>query len=244
MKVINFLPEDYQQRRGARRANLFCAAIGVGALVVLGGLTTFMAVRAAAISRTRKAADQQYADASRQITQMKDLEDRKAGLLHKVEVSSSLLERVPRSTLLAHLTNHLPPHTSLSNLTMRAVEVEEPNPAAEAAKGAPAPAAQDAAKKPPATIKVRRIEFVLTGLAQTDVDVAKYIGLLCADPLFQEIDLKFSEEFPYKETIRMRRFEIALLLSPKAGELLERAPAPKTVAAAPSDPGPLARGEP
>jgi Tfp pilus assembly protein PilN len=186
----------------------------------------------------RKAADLEYADASRQITQMKALEDRKTGLLHKVEVSSSLLERVPRSTLLAHLTSHLPPHTTLSNLTMRAVEVDEPAPAAAAAPGAPG-----AAKKPPAMVKVRRIEFVLTGLAQTDVDVAKYIGRLCADPLFQEIDLKFSEEFPYKETIRMRRFEITLFLSPKAGELLERAPAPKTVAAAPSDPGPLARGE-
>jgi len=245
MRVINFLPEDYQRRRSVRRANLFCAAVGVGGLLVLGGLTTLVAFRAADVNRVRLAVDRDYADAAKQITQMKELEDRKAGLLHKVEVSSSLLERVPRSTLLAHLTNHLPPHTSLSSLTMRTTEVEEPAPAPEAVKGTPpASPAPEAAKKPPAKIKVRRLGFVLVGLAQTDVDVAAYIGHLCGDPLFQEIELKFSEEFPYKETVRMRRFEIALLLNPKAGELLERPAAAKAVVAAPADKGQLARGEP
>ena len=114
MHVINFLPDDYLQRRSLRRANLLCLALGGGALVALGALSGLFVYRAMQVTVERTIAESQYAEASRQIDQLKQLENRKAGLLHKVELSTTLLERVPRSYLLARLTNYLPAHTSLT----------------------------------------------------------------------------------------------------------------------------------
>jgi len=58
------------------------------------------------------------------------------------------------------------------------------------------------------------------GLAVTDVQVAEYIARLTADPLFEEVDLKFSEEFPYEPGVTMRRFELIFRLSLEAQKLL------------------------
>jgi Tfp pilus assembly protein PilN len=249
MKVINFLPDDYLHRQGLRRANVICALIGAGALVAIGSAVGLLGVQAIGVAHMRTVVDRKYEEAGRQIKQMKELEDRKAGLLHKVELSSSLLERVPRSFVLAKLTNNLPAHTSLTSVTMltATVEVEQkPEPTPDSADAgdegkASGPkdgtakskaAAAGGKKRAPTKIKVKRVQFTLAGLATTDVDVADYIGRLCTEPIFDDVDLKFSEEFPYKENMRMRRFEIVLRLSPKAEEMVERSLGQKAATAA------------
>jgi len=226
MKVIDFLPADYLVRRYTRRANWVCAAIGAGAVLVVGAVVGLFAIRAMGVTHMRAVVDQKFDEASQQIQQMKDLESRKAGLLRKVELSASLLERVPRSYILAHLTNDLPSNVSLTTLTMNMVDQEVPVSSGAVDMGdadAPAPTKKSkASKKDVATVKVKRLQFTLGGLASTDVEVADYIARLSSDPIFEEVDLKFSEEFPYDEHTRMRRFEIVLRLSPKAAELLEQ----------------------
>jgi len=229
MRVLNFLPNDYLTRRTLRRANLICLAVAGGSLLVIGLVASGVFFRMAGIRSMRGLVDQQYEQASRQIEDLKQLEDRKQGLLHKVELSTALLERVPRSLLVARLTNCLPPHASLTSLQMQAADVDVPVPAAEAAAAAPAnPKAKGAAK--PATRKVTRLRFRLDGLAETDVQVAKFMSNLGEDPLFEDVDLQFSEEFPYKEGVTMRRFQLALLLSTSAAKTLE-GPAPTAPAA-------------
>jgi Tfp pilus assembly protein PilN len=254
MRVIDFLPSDYLARRCARRTNLMCAAIGAGAVLLMGAAVGILVIQAIGVAHMRNVVDRKYAEASRQIQQMKDLENRKAGLLRKVELSASLLERVPRSYILARMTNELPAHTSLTTLTMSVVEVEQEAPPEAAAETKPdqadgkTPAAnarakgKTPAKKGPAKIKVKRTQFVLGGLATTDVEVADYISRLSADPIFEGVDLKFSEEFPYDENTRLRRFEIVLRLNPKAPDLLEGA-TDKVLTAAPAAPAKPARGE-
>ena len=223
MHVINFLPDDYLQRRSLRRANLLCLALGGGALVALGALSGLFVYRAMQVTVERTIAESQYAEASRQIDQLKQLENRKTGLLHKVELSTTLLERVPRSYLLARLTNYLPAHTSLTSLTMRVEETQ----VKAASAGAAGKAAAPAAAKPPAgkakeeMVKVKRVRFRLDGLAQTDVEVAEFITRLNADPVFEDVDLQFSEEHQYGVNTAMRRFQISLRVSPKAEKILE-----------------------
>lgn len=221
MRVLNFLPGDYLTRRTLRRAHLICLAVAGGSLLVIGLVAGGIFFRMAGIRSMRGLVDQQYEQASRQIEDLKQLEDRKQGLLHKVELSSALLERVPRSLLVARLTNCLPAHASLTSLQMQTAEIDMPVAPTEVAPADPK--AKGAAK--PATRKVTRLRFRLDGLAETDVQVAKFMSNLGDDPLFEEVDLQFSEEFPYKEGVTMRRFQLALLLSPSAAKTLE-GPAP------------------
>jgi Tfp pilus assembly protein PilN len=221
MRVINFLPDDYLQRRSVRRANLVCLGLAGGAAVLLAVAAVFTYSGAKGAAAERAAVDRQYQEAGRQIDQLKALEDRKTGLFHKVELSTTLLERVPRSTVLARLANHLPAHTSLTMLTMRVEETE--------VRAPETPGVTPKGKVE--TVKVKQVRFRLEGLARTDVEVAEFITRLNADPLFEDVDLLFSEEFTYEEGLTMRRFQLSLRLSPKADKILETASAPVAVKA-------------
>jgi len=227
MRVINFLPDDYLQQCTLHRANLACLVVAGGALLALGGLFAYTSYQAMYAGVERAAVEAQYAEASRQIAQLKQLEDRKTGLLHKVELSTALLERVPRSHLLAKLTNYLPAHTSLTAITMRIEDVSV-RPPEGAGGGGKADAA--APKKSPGgrdeMVKVKRVRFRLDGLATTDIEVAELLTRLNADPLFDEVDLQFSEEFAYGDGPPMRRFQLSFRLSAAAEKILETAAAP------------------
>jgi len=220
MQVMNFLPRDFTERRGRRRANLLCLGLTGVALLALAGVCALHVMRAFGASSLRAVVEQQYREAGRQIEQLKLLEDRKAGLVRKVEFSADLLERVPRSHILARLTNALPSDTSLQVLVMSTVEVEVPAPKPTTTKEGDTPASKGSKSKRPEKIRRREIQFRLDGLAVTDVQVAEYIARLTADPLFEEVNLKFSEEFPYEPGVTMRRFELTFRLSLEAQKLL------------------------
>jgi hypothetical protein len=221
MRVTNFLPDDYLQRRGLRQANWVCVGIAAGTLMLLGAVVAFVLVRSWGMAGMRLLAEAQYREASRQIEDLKQLEGRKLDLLHKVELSTALLERVPRSHVLARLANHLPEHTSLTSMTMQLqeIKVKVDAPADDAAGGKKPRGA--AGKKQPRVVRITRLRFRLDGLAETDVQVAEYMSRLHTDPLFEAIDLQFSEEFPYQEGVTMRRFQMSLLLSEDAEKVLE-----------------------
>jgi len=241
MQVTNFLPDDYIQQRGIRRANWICLGIAAGTLLLLGAMVAFVFIRSWSMAGRRSLAELQYQVASRQIDDLKQLEQRKTSLLHKVELSTALLERVPRSNVLARLTNHLPEHTSLTSMTMQLEVIKmKPKNAAGAddtrsACGKPPTGA--AGKNQPRVVKVKRLRFRLDGLAETDVEVAEYISRLHADPLFENVDLQFSEAFPYQEDVTMRRFQMSLLLSEDAEKVLgsPAAEAPSVAESAPVD---------
>jgi Tfp pilus assembly protein PilN len=231
MQVMNFLPRDFMERRGRRRANLLCLGLTGVALLALAGVCALYVMRAFGVSGLRAVVEQQYREAGRQIEQLKLLEDRKAGLVRKVELSADLLERVPRSHILARLTNALPSDTSLQVLVMSSVEVEVPAPKPTTTKEDEASAApsKGSKSKRPEKIRRREIQFRVDGLAMTDVQVAEYIARLTADPLFEEVNLKFSEEFPYEPGVTMRRFELTFRLSLEAQKLLASGDAVKAV---------------
>jgi Tfp pilus assembly protein PilN len=227
INVINFLPNDYMERRGQRRANIVCLLIGGAAALGLGLASALALVSMFSSAAMRNVVEQQYREASQQIRQLKDLEERRAGLVHKVDLSTDLLERVPRSHLLARVTNYLPQKASLTGVVLRLEEVEVPAPPS--APGEPA----KGDKKAPTT-KVKKWTFRIDGLAPTDVEVAEYISRLSADPLFRDVDLQFSEEFPYREGTTMRKFQMSFRLSPDAEKMLGPTMAPAATATAPA----------
>lgn len=255
LNVINFLPEDYQERRSRRRANIVCLIMAGASVVVLGLVVGLLFLSAIGMSAMRALVDQQYRQASLQIEQLKQLEARKADLIRKVELSTDLLERVPRSQLLARLTNCLPAKAGLMGVVMKAEDVEVPvGSAAAAAAGVKAVAqatdAQDASKAgakrggkkgKAETVKVKQWVFHVDGMAPTDMEVAEYIARLGADPLFRDVDLQFSEEFPYKEGVQMRKFQLSFRLSPEAEKILGASASAATAAAA--SPAPAAKGD-
>jgi Tfp pilus assembly protein PilN len=226
MNVVNFLPRDYSERRTRRRANMICLLLSGLTVLALGMVTAVYLFRTAQVAGFREVVEQQYREASRKIEQLKVLEKQREDLLHKVELSAGLLERVPRSIVLAHLTNALPKETSLHAVTMKTekVEIDDPNApkVSTRAQGLRGRRSRQSTPK----ITVTRTLFELAGLAPTDVEVAAYIAALTADPLFGEVNMEVSEEFPLDEGVQVRRFKLVFRLSEEAEKVIEESGTP------------------
>jgi len=141
-------------------------------------------------------------------------------MINKAENTASLLERIPRSYLLAMVTNALPEQASLSQMTLNRKKI-----ISSGSKG-----------KGPETV----LGFTITGLAATDIDVARLIANLARDPITTNVDLVFSQEkdvdverFDRKFTVRNFKIDVGLDVDADVIEVLQaeaEVPAMQTLA--------------
>ena len=190
MSTINLLPDDYVQRIMRKRMNLVCTVLFA---VTLGAVVTAAMVSQEASRHTRQVretVETAYAQAAEQLKQLQNLEARKQTMVDRAESISSLLERVPRSHLLAVITNCLPENTSLTKVELDTKRiVSAPRPTDAKATKFDTMTGQAAAKPMPAVVALD-----VTGLAGTDVEVARFIANLARNPLVGAVDLAYSQE--------------------------------------------------
>src|SRR4051794_32154889 len=115
---LSFLPDDYLARKVQRRTNVICATLF---LVVMGAITSafMLSERAtAAVVARHEAVVAKYSEEAKKVDTVQQMQEKQRRMAHQAEVTASLLERVPRSYLLAEFTNSLPPGVSLIDLSM------------------------------------------------------------------------------------------------------------------------------
>lgn len=208
MSTINLMPDDYVERRLRRRADRLCLVL-FG--IVLAGVVGAVIVSDDSTSHTLQVRDQvnaSYADAAKLIDQLTQLRQQKASLLARAEQASGLLERVPRSYILGVITNACPQYMSLLAVNLETREVQAGSDAEKKATKFEA-AAQRRFKEARPTV----VEMQITGLAPTDVQVARFIADLARNPLLGSVDLVYSEE-KIVDLEPVRQFQVKLELRP------------------------------
>lgn len=215
MSTINLLPNDHIERRAIRRANLMC--------LVLFAIVTTSVLAAALVSEQnsshtrgiRDRVDAAYADAARMILQMQHLEAQRSRMLHKAELTASLVERVPRSVLLAVITNALPTNCSLLDVDLKTARIVSTTPSSLAQPGSSRNTMLTTEpREVTKSVKVR-VEMEIVGRAGTDVEVARFIANLARNPLMRSVDLVYSEEKLVNKS-PTREFQIRLELKSDA----------------------------
>ncbi len=210
MSTINLLPENHLQRRCQHRANVICMVLFV---VVIGGIFLAAAASKRNLARTlavRARVNTSYTEAAKLISQMHELEAQKVKMLRKAELTASLVERVPRSTLLAVVTKALPKGTSLESLdlqTQRIIRRAEPT---DTNKQTGSKLTTEPRKAPPTSAETT-VCAKITGFAATDVQVARFIANLARNPLMASVDLVYSEQKKVKD-VTVREFQIKTVL--------------------------------
>jgi len=209
MSMVNLLPEDYIDRQRQKRTNLLC---GILFGVVISGVLAGAAVSERAYRRTREVGDrvnQAYADAGKLIQQLKELERTRHQLLSKGEMTAGLLERVPRSYLLAVVTNSLPEGSSLIRFDLKTTVTRVPVGGVK-----PKTRFDQAGGTPPEPIETEThtdVMMVITGLAATDVEVGGFISAMRQCPLIERAELDYSQEkVVCKELVRQFRVTLHL----------------------------------
>ncbi|MEX0776598.1 MAG: PilN domain-containing protein [Phycisphaeraceae bacterium] len=212
---MSFLPQDYVESRIQRRTNLICLTLFaiVMAAVVAAFLVTVR--HGSEVKRLHTQINQDFEEAAKRLDQLQVLQDRKSQMMQKAQVTAQLLERVPRSLILSELTNMMPMTLSLTDLQLETHIKRERRPL-------DATALQEAKQKAveqgrgefarDMEVAVTDVELQLVGTAPTDVEVAQFMTALGQNPMFEDVNLVFSEQVVLDEA-QARKFKIDIRLN-------------------------------
>jgi Tfp pilus assembly protein PilN len=218
---LSFLPDDYLERKARRRANILCGVLAVIVLGVIVSAFQYMDKITKAVDAKYAAVDQQYTDAARRIEKVNQMRAQQQQVVRRAELAASLVEKVPRSNILAEFTNSLPPGLSLLNLAMESKERSSTAPPAMTAFEQKRAALEGRAANPVVAPKSYDVYLKLEGIALTDVQVGDFMEKLKRSSLFKDVNLIYTEQITQKDANNkneetLRKFQIELMLNPNA----------------------------
>lgn len=196
MSNINFVPDDYVQSNESRRANLMCLVLFSVVMAGLGGSFVTIKIRQRACSAQETFVNAKLAKMEESIKKFEELQTRRKEMMRTALTTAELLEPVPRSVLLASLTNSLPAGVSLVKLNL--IQKEPPKDAVRRITRTKYDMAQgkdvslDAMKKSPE--KSLEIHISIEGMAPSDLQVSQYMEDLGNSMLVDDVALVESME--------------------------------------------------
>jgi len=215
MLNINFVPDDYIKSSESQRTNLMYLVLLVVVMTALGGSFVTIKIRQRAFRAKEELINTKIARVQQAIKQFEQLQAKRKEMMKAALTTAQLLEPVPRSVLLASLTNNLPAGVSLLRLYVVQKEpkqVRRPVPT-NRYQAAQANKASTQEKLSPEQLLETHIE--IGGMAPSDLQVAAYIERLSNSNLLQNVALVESKEYKIDDTT-FRRFKLTAMLRKNA----------------------------
>lgn len=229
---LSFLPDDYLERKAQRRTNVICAGLFLIVMIAIGSAFTVSERSTRDIDQRHEAKEREFTAEARRIQQAEKMQEKQRTMSRQAELAASLLEKVPRSFLLAEFTNALPPGVSLVDLVMESktknaaasnklppgtpsATAFQQRQAATAAKKTGGKDSTDAAAAQQPEVKAYDVSLKVTGIAYTDVQVAQFIRKLNESKMLSEVNLLITDQFD-KDGEQLRKFQIECKLDPRA----------------------------
>ena len=214
MATINFVPDDYVQQRQANRANILNLMLLVAMLGAIGITFGFIKVRQKSVETELTQLNEQLKEAKQQIAQIEVLEAKKKTVLKTMVMTAELLEPVPRSIILASLTNNLPSGVSLLQFELEEKESKTYRPASKTTSSSQYKNKSKATAAATAETETNiETDLTLKGIAPSDIQVASYIAQLSNSILFDNVSLVESKEVEIDE-IKLREFRLNARIKP------------------------------
>lgn len=215
---LSFLPDDYLERKAQRRTNAVCAILF---LLVIGGVGSAFTLSEKAtetIEKQHRKIEEAYVNEAKRIEQVRQMHEKQQRMAHQADLTASLLEKVPRSNILAEVTNCLAPGVSLLEFTMESrLRVKASNtPTAMTAyekRKAEREGNRNKASDAPAEAKSFDVYMKIAGTAYNDGQVAQFIAKLSKSKLLKDVNLSESAEFNVGDD-KLRKFQIEMQLDP------------------------------
>lgn len=213
MATINFVPDDYVQQRQASRANVLYLMLLLAMLGAIGITFGFIKMRQRAVQTELIQLNERMAKAQEQIVQLEELKEKSKTMMKTMVMTAELLESVPRSIILASLTNNLPSGVSLLEFGLEEKEtpiVRSPSKPSGGSQYKNKSAAANVQTEPQKMIST---SLQIRGIAPSDIQVAGFIALLSNYILFDQVSLVESKEVEI-EKIKYREFRLNAVIKP------------------------------
>lgn len=212
---MSFVPEDYLARKAERRTNVVYLILFSVAMFGIVGAFFVTNRQWSEVKQYQEAINVRFSQAAKDIEQVKTLEDQKARLLDRAELTTALIEKVPRSVLLAELINRMPAEMTLLEFELEAEAIKKSSRPASSSKKPKSVSSKTKSRKAkglkldddrPIAPKFE-IDVTLIGVTPTHAEVAEYVSALKDSPLLRDVSLRFSE-FIIMEDQGMNKFRI------------------------------------
>ncbi len=211
MLNINFVPDDYIQSNESRRTNLMYLALLAVVMAALGGSFMTIKIRQRACIAKERLVNTKMSQIQEAIKQFEELQTKRREMMKTALTTAELLEPVPRSVLLAALTNNLPPGVSLLKLNIAQTEQKGTRSVAATNKYQAAQAKKAEAQPQGSAEKLLETNIDIEGIAPSDLQVAAYIEQLSNSTLMNNVALVESKEHKIEDTT-FRHFKLKAML--------------------------------
>jgi len=214
MVNVNFVPDDYAQGNECRRTNFMYIVLFAVMMMALGGSYAAIMIRQRACMASEKVVNERLAKMQEAIKQFEELQTRRREMMQTALTTAELIEPVPRSIVLASLTNNLPKGVSLSRLELIQ---KQPKPGARPARTTKYEATQaqkDANSENAGPVnpeKLLETHIEIGGIAPSDLQVAAYIEHLGQSMVVDSVALVESKEFKVDDNT-FREFKLTAML--------------------------------
>ena len=206
MLNINFVPDDYVQSNESRRTNLMYLALLAVVMAALGGSFMTIKIRQRACCAKENLVNTKMAQIQEAIKQFEELQAKRREMMKTALTTAELLEPVPRSVLLATLTNNLPSGVSLLKLNLVQTEPKQTG-SFVTNKYQAAQAKKAEAQLQGSQEKLLETYIDIEGIAPSDLQVAAYIEQLSNSTLMNNVALVESKEHKIEDTT-FRQFKL------------------------------------
>ena len=211
MATINFVPDDYVQQRRASRANVLYLMLLMAMLGAIGITFGFIKIRQRTVQAELAQLNNRMAEAQQQIAQLEELKTKSKTMMKTMVMTAELLEPVPRSIILASLTNNLPSGVSLLDFGLEEKETQVYKVSAQKTGSRYNKSTANATASEPQKTVVTTL--LIKGIAPSDIQVAGFISRLSDAILFDEVSLVESKEIEI-EKIKYREFRLKAIIQP------------------------------
>ncbi|MHC4116894.1 MAG: PilN domain-containing protein [Planctomycetota bacterium] len=214
MANIDFVPDDYVRGNESRRTNLVYLVLFAVVMTALAGSFAAIKVRQSACKTNERLVNNKIDEIREIIKQFEQLQEKRRAMMKTALTTAELLEPVPRSVLLASLTNNLPNGVSLVQLDL---VQKQPQQTARAGTSSKYKAAQRRASKGgdkgegENPEKFLETHISIGGTAPSDLQVAAYIERLTNSSLLDNVALVESTERKVDDNM-VRQFKLTAML--------------------------------
>ena len=210
MAMINFVPDDYVQQRRASRSNVLYLMLLLAMLGAIGITFGFIKMRQGTVQSELAQLNSRMGEAQQQIAQLEELKIKSKAMMATMVMTAELLEPVPRSIILASLTNNLPSGVSLLDFGLEEKEIQVYKPSSKKTMGSRYNKS-NAKAGATAPEKIITTDLQIKGIAPSDIQVAGFIANLSNAILFDEVSLVESKEIEIEKN-KYREFRLKAII--------------------------------
>ncbi|MBW7992184.1 MAG: PilN domain-containing protein [Planctomycetes bacterium] len=212
MANINFVPDDYVKNTESSRTNLlYLVLFGVVMIALCGSFMTIK-IRQRACGVKEKLVNSKMGKIQEAIKKFEELQTKRGEMMRTALTTSQLIEPVPRSVLLATLTNNLPQGVSLLKLGLLQKETAGSLQSAPTSKYQSKQAKKAANASQVSQERLLETHIDIEGVAPSDLQVAEYIGRMSNSSLLDNVALVESKEHEVEDGTMFRRFKLTAML--------------------------------